>query len=500
MNRPLFNAYPRAVGQLALYEMFSLQIPEPLVGSYIIQGNRKSDERQGYVTENYPVTLEPENTALGHLRFSLKHEAFDLGLIIAALEQIGAQTLEEWVRSEPTSAYARRAWFLYEFFLEKQLNLEPVRAGNYAPLLDSNHFYVGKRQNSSRHRIINNLLGTASYCPTVRRTERLRNYTEANFDQEIRTISANYDANVLARATHYLYTKETRSTFDLERERPSANRMDLFVQALRKAASFDVLKTNDFVSLQNDIVDPRYAERNWRSVQNFIGETLMNYQQRVHCVFPRPNDVMQLMQGWMQLCKRMLNDEIHPVIIAAVGAFGFVFIHPFEDGNGRLHRFLLHHFLAKTSFTPSDLIFPLSASILRDRQGYDRTLEVFSKRTMPFVQWDFTKDHDLVVRNDTRALYRFWDATLCVEYVFERIDDTLRQDFVTELRYLVRYDSALEAIRDVLDMPDRKVSLFIRLCMQNNGKLSKTKRGTFSELSDMEIQALEDIVQRILVQ
>jgi Fic/DOC family len=498
MNQPLFNNLPKSVGQFALLEIFALRVPEPMVSSFIVQGHRKSAEKYGVLNENYPVRMMPEDTPIGHLRFALKHEAFDLGLIVAALEQIGAPALEGWVRSEPTSAFARRAWFLYEYFLGNELDLEPVRTGNYVPLLDSKRFYVTKGQNSSRQRVVNNLLGNAGYCPMMRRTERLELHIAKNLDQEIRHIAKDYDPSVLARAANFLITKETRSTFDLEREKPSENRMELFMRALRQTLQFDTSDPQSFVRLQNAIVDPRYAEQTWRSMQVFIGETLSHFEQRVHCVFPHHRDLPEFMPSWMQMCDRMMTSEMHPVVVSAVVAFGFVFLHPFEDGNGRIHRFLLHHVLAKMQFTPPDLIFPISASILRDRSSYDRTLEIFSKRIMPLISWVFSEDGDLVVRNETKNLYRFWDATPYAEYVFERIADTLEHDFVGELKYLVRYDQALEAMRNVVDMPDRKVSLFIRLCLQNQGKLSRNKRNDFSELSDTELAQLERIVQTIL--
>jgi hypothetical protein len=41
-----------------------------------------------------------------------------------------------------------------------------------------------------------------------------------------------------------------------------------------------------------------------------------------------------------------------------------------------------------------------------------------------------------------------------------------------------------------MDNPDRQVGLFIRLCLQNNGRLSENKRASrFEFLSDEEIAA-----------
>jgi Fic family protein len=55
------------------------------------------------------------------------------------------------------------------------------------------------------------------------------------------------------------------------------------------------------------------------------------------------------------------TEGTYPIIRAALIAFGFVFIHPFEDGNGRLHRFLIHDMLVRDGVVPDGLIIPLSA-------------------------------------------------------------------------------------------------------------------------------------------
>ena len=44
-------------------------------------------------------------------------------------------------------------------------------------------------------------------------------------------------------------------------------------------------------------------------------------------------------------------------------------------------------------------------------------------------------------------------------------------------------------------MPDRRASLFVRLCLQNGGRLSAGKRASFAELTDAEVAAMEAAVQ-----
>ncbi len=63
--------------------------------------------------------------------------------------------------------------------------------------------------------------------------------------------------------------------------------------------------------------------------------------------------IVRLQMGWDKM-RRILppGDRDSKLRSVKVVGFGFVFLHPFEDGNGRLHRYLIHHVLSARQFTP----------------------------------------------------------------------------------------------------------------------------------------------------
>lgn len=77
----------------------------------------------------------------------------------------------------------------------------------------------------------------------------------------------------------------------------------------------------------------------------------------------RPQDLQPLVQGIIAANERMREGELDSVLQAAATTFGFVYIHPFQDGNGRLHRCLIHHVLAERKFTPPGGFTTLSAGL-----------------------------------------------------------------------------------------------------------------------------------------
>lgn len=484
------------LGQEALRRALGLRVPPPVVQSFAHQGARRTEMRpDGTVIEWFPRSYLADDSTEAAIRFALRYEPLDARCLVAALRAIEPAVIEDWVRREPTGAYSRRAWFLFERLTGHELDLPDVRAGSYVDALNPRLQVVADARRSPRHRVYDNLLGGPGMCITVRRTIRLREQQVSGIDERARALVAGYDTSTLARAVSYLFTKETRSSFAIEGETPSSSRAERFARALRDAPSFDLASKAALIELQNQIVDPRYAADDWRDCQNFVGETIGGYREKVHFICPRPEDVPSLMQGWMEMVHRLLTGSVDPVVAAAAASFAFVFVHPFEDGNGRIHRFLIHSILARRGFGPEGIVFPVSASILRTRHLYDAALEGFSQPLFDAIDWHFDAERELVVENDTADLYRYFDATSLAEYLYDRVADTVAFDLTEELGFIAVYDRALTGVLDVVDMPDRRASLFVRLCMQNGGRLSANKRCLFDELEDEEIRRMEDAVE-----
>jgi hypothetical protein len=146
------------------------------------------------------------------------------------------------------------------------------------------------------------------------------------------------------------------------------------------------------------------------------------------------------------------------------------------------------------------VLFPVSAAIVRDRRAYDVALETFSKTILPFIDWHWTASKEIEVENDTADLYRYFDATPLVEFLYAKAAETVRKDLKEELGFVAVYDGALAAVQEIVDMPDRRAGLLVRLCLQNGGKLSKAKRGEFKELADEEVGAIENAIQAVMAE
>lgn len=491
------KSLPYPIGLMAVIKELNLQVPLPTVRSKVSATARKTKIEDGIIYEQYPKTYGVEGL-YENLKFAMRYEPIDLGVMRAAFEKIDSQTIEIWIKSERTGIFARKIWYLFELLTERKLDIPDVPPTGYVNLLNSKLHFTATPKQIQRQRINDNLLGNRDYCPLLRRTETLEKAMSQGLDKKAKTIMAESDPLILARAVSYLYTKETKSSFAIEGETVGKTRAERFVSALTQAAEFDATAKESFIGLQNSIVDSRYAAKDWRDLQNYVGQTMRDYSEQIHFVSPKPENVADLMNGWIRFVKRLQGAEIDAVCAAAAISFGFVFIHPFEDGNGRIHRFLIHHELARRGFAPPNFIFPISAVILRERAAYEKVLEKYSSSILPLIDYSADSRGEISVANETVNLYRYWDATPFAEFLYRCVAETVNRDLSEELRFLQIFDLALQSVKELVDMPDRRASLLVRFIMQNRGSLSKNKREKdFAELTDKEVENIENAIREI---
>jgi len=231
----------------------------------------------------------------------------------------------------------------------------------------------------------------------------------------------------------------------------------------------------------------------YRKKGGFIGdfEEDTNEPRPVH-ISAKWQDLEQLMKGLIDANEKLIKDDVDAVVVAAIIAFGFVFIHPFIDGNGRIHRYIIHHILSRKEFTPEGVIFPVSSSIEKNIVQYSRTLEAYSQPILDYVKWETTKDKNFNVLNDTIDYYRYFDATHIAEYLYACIEETIKVIIPHEISMIRKFDEFKMIIEEEIGLPDNKIKLLNNLLLNNNGRLSKIKRDKFFDnITDEELKIIE---------
>lgn len=486
------------VGYGAIIENLKLLLPIPDQLALI------SKKHKRYSSSNWQVFTprhQPAENLYDHLVFALKYEGINLLFFKKLFEKISKKQVVELVKTEYTGQYARKIWFLFEWLMNEQLPIPDLTIKNFIPLIDETIQYASPISiNSNRHRIKNNLPGNINFCPLVHKTPKLENYISENLAEKTRMVISGVHKDLLLRTSAFLLLKDSKASFSIEGERPTLSRAARWGRAIGQAGS-KPLNKEELLRLQQIIVgDSRFIKMGYRTEGGFVGEHDRNTGEPIpEHVSARWQDLETLMTGLLNTAEKLVRNNFHPVLTAAKIAFGFVFIHPFEDGNGRIHRYLIHHLLSAMKFAPQSIIFPVSSAILEKIEEYRKVLENYSHPLLDFVEWKKTKDNNVEVLNGTIDFYRYFDATLLTEFLFDCVHYTIQKIIPEEVSYLQKYDLMKAWLDDQFQMPDKTVALLIRFLEQNNGALSKRAREKeFTELTNDEVKAIENKYQEIL--
>ncbi|MCH7784803.1 MAG: Fic family protein [Bacteroidetes bacterium] len=454
-----------------------------------------------YLVEDHLQLTEIE-ALYRHLVFALKYEGVNLLVFSALVKHYSENILAQLVSIEPTGIYSRRIWFLVEWLLGKELTeISSLTKKSYVDLIDTKLQYAINGTKSSRYLVTNNLPGTINFCPLIKKTPTLEKYLDANLSAKKNEYLKGIKKTVLQRASAFLLLKDSKASFTIEGESPRSKRAARWGQAIGQAG-LNLLSHEEFERLQQIVIEnPRFTEMGYRKQGGFVGEHDRSTGEPIpDHISAKHEDLNQLMEGLINTDQLLLESDFDGVLAAALIAFGFVFIHPFEDGNGRIHRYLIHHVLAKKHFSQQGMIFPVSASILDHIENYREVLEEYSSPLLDFIEWKETKNHNIEVLNETIDYYRYFDATKQAEFLYTIVKDTIDRIIPDEVDYLLKYDEFKTYIDNEFEMPDKKVALLVRFLEQNNGTLSnRAKEKEFSVLEKNEIKEIEKIYNSIFI-
>ena len=116
-------------------------------------------------------------------------------------------------------------------------------------------------------------------------------------------------------------------------------------------------------------------------------------------------------------------------------------------------------------------------------------MESYSHPLLDHIAWKETDGHNVEVTNDTIDLYRYLDATIQAEFLYDCVEDTLERVIPEEVTYLQNYDVFKRFLDNHYEMPDKMVAILVRFLEQNDGILSKRALNKeFSLLKDEEIK------------
>lgn len=480
------------IGYSQLIDSLNLSV-RPLTRPAQVSGsvNRRVDSVDHIL---FPRGVAIDDTVAGHLEFALRHEGVNLEVIDTLFTQWHApQELIDRFHQAPNGTAIRRACHLWEWLTGDTLALDTMPTAGYADLFPPDIYVTATHaKNDRKFRVRNNALGTADFSPTVRRDALLTAPPLPELlERALTTLASVTDPVLYERALNYLYLSETRSSFAIEHEAPSSDKQERFVQLLHHAGQAKHVDEEWLVSLQNAVVRDHYSqEASYRTKQNWLEDATGRVT-----VFPVPqNELARSMRGW----EAFINDDTRctdVLIRAALSAFGFVYLHPFLDGNGRLHRFLIHHVLADSGLLPAGTLVPVSAVIEKNIPDY---LDVLNHFSQPVTKlWTYVRgDPDpIVTKQPGSSAYRFFDASVEVAFLHRIIQQAIDEEIPRELAWLSGYDKAFAQLDAELDVPRKDLSALIRMVQSQHGHLTQRRRKQYAHLPEHILERIEQVVR-----
>lgn len=485
------------IGAAWLAKAYQVPVLSSLFVLSQIGGRRETQRQDGTSIETYVESMRPRDEAAAHLQFHLRHEIPSLAFLARLFARSGPDFILSWVLTEPTGQYARRAAFLYEWLTGEELTIPAgVVGGNYVNAVDDRKLVTATSAHAEkikRWRINNNLPGTRYFCPVLVKGEALETAMQLDVSELFHQLTEEFGEDLLLRAAAWMTLRESKASFAIEGEGENEGRVQRFADVMARRTGQDNIPLTDdeLASLQTEILGTRTSLTHFGIRQSpvFVGET-QYYQELVHYIAPPPDQLDKMLHGLRVFLEKTQGQSA--VMRSAVVAFGFVYIHPLADGNGRVHRFLVNDVLRRDKVLLEPTILPISAVIggsVFDQQAYSEVLDSVSRPLMDAVHQamddtslfasTYTTYPDGVTSNlafqsheHCLGLWRYPNLSSHVVFLADVIQRTINEHMREQSRYLRSHTQARLAIKEVIEMPDQQIDRVIRSIEQNNGVLS----------------------------
>ncbi len=491
------------VGFAHLEHLYQIDLVQPLRIRSSIGSSRLQQESPSGTHKQYPASYRPEDDFAGHFAFGLKYEEMHLEFLARLFATTGPKPLEAWSRKEPNGQYARRAGFLYEWLIQERLDVPDLTQGNYIDLLAPDAYLTRPTPlRNRRWRIKDNLPGTPGFCPLVRRTTELQSALEFDPRKALEDLDQRFGHEILMGSSSWLMLKESRASFQIEHEENRSDRIQRFASVIARFCGKieSPLSEPSLQALQVGILGKDAPGLGLRKSPVFVGQATLQ-QDIVHYIAPHHENVPSLLEGLATFEEATRGTE--SILRAAVVAFAFVYIHPLRDGNGRIHRILINDTLLRDQAIADAIILPVSASIthsVRLRADYERALERFSGPFMARFADRYRFGEITVAPDGTRTNFVFdayqdalpaWkypDLTEQALYVSRLIQHTITVQMADEATILGYFRTALERLKDVLEMPDPDANRIIRSLKENGWQVTGRLGKEYPFLEDPELR------------
>ena len=487
-----------ALGYEFLRDTFRLSAFPPARPARVRPVTRVVTDAQGLAP---PRAVAPTtNDPLDHLLFALKHEGTNLPILAEALPRLDPTTLWAALRRSPTGAYIRITCYLWEQFSGRTLEDLPSIGGPTAALFDPHRYVTAPGARNARWRVRFNGLGSFGYCATVERTPTVQAAMASDLLGRAQTFAASLNPVLRERALAWAYLHETESSFAIEREAPSADKARTFTRLLHQAHDSHSLSETYLAALQSSVLtNPLDRAAAYRTSQNWLRGPLRGAA-GITYIPPPPALLAELMPEWCAWTEEAPL-VIDPVVAASIASFGFVFLHPFLDGNGRLSRFLFHQTLCRSGRLTGGWLLPVSVAMKKHEGDYLAVLQAYSRPLTErwAVRWIDEGQYEMTFQGSF-ALYRYWDATDCVAFGYRMAEQALEGELRAEVDYLNRYDRIIQAVGARFDVRGSDLATLVVACLDQGGRISKSRRRPFAaHVSEEVFTAIEACAQEALM-